>query len=105
MPRSEDLFKSIVQDVDSHREKRLNGVPIPAHLLLLDHPFCDDLIHRGLNPSRLNRLLGPVSLAVIWQGVPVRTQILQQIPQRRGQARELWRSSLTAGDQPVLHAL
>ena len=51
----------------SQGKKRLNGEPVPAHLLLLDHSSCDDFIDCGLDPSCGNRLIGPVALAVIRQ--------------------------------------
>lgn len=77
VPAAEGLFKRTVQDVDSDGEKRLDGKPVPAHLLFLDHPFGDNLVNGGLNPSYRNRLISSIALAVIRQGVSIRIQILQ----------------------------
>ena len=49
MPGAEGLFQRGIQYMHSHGKKRLNGEPVPAHLLLLDHSFCDDLIDCGFD--------------------------------------------------------
>ena len=57
------MFERVIQDLDAYSEKRLNGESVPAHLLLFGHVSCDDLGHRGLNPSRRNRLIRSKALA------------------------------------------
>jgi hypothetical protein len=42
LPRPERLLERVVQYGHAHREKRLNGVAVPAHLLSLDHPRRND---------------------------------------------------------------
>jgi hypothetical protein len=41
------LFQSVIENVNSDVEEMLDSVPAPSHLLLLVHPFRDDLVHRG----------------------------------------------------------
>jgi hypothetical protein len=67
VPSAEGLFQRGIQYMHSHSEKRLNGEPVPTHLLLLDHSFCDDLIDCGFDPSCGDRLISSVALAVIRQ--------------------------------------
>ena len=44
MSTAKRLFPRAIQDMDAHIEKRLDGVPVPAPLLLFGHPFRDDLV-------------------------------------------------------------
>ena len=67
VPDAKGLFQGCIQYMHSQGRKRLNGEPVPAHLLLLDHSFCDDFVDHGFDPSCGNRLIGTETLAVIRQ--------------------------------------
>ncbi len=43
----------------------------PAHLLLLDHPFADYFIDRGLNKGTGNRFTVPITFAVVGNVSPI----------------------------------
>jgi len=45
MPRPERLLKRAVEYRHTHGEERLDRLAVPSHLLFLNHPLGDDLIH------------------------------------------------------------
>jgi hypothetical protein len=51
VPRAKDLLQRGIQHLHSHSKKRLNGEPVPTHLLLPNHSFCDGLVDCGFDPS------------------------------------------------------
>jgi hypothetical protein len=79
VPRPERFLERVVQHGHAHREKRLNGVAVPAHLLPLDHPLRNDLIHRGFGEGGRNRLAGSIAVTVIGLRIGVRVQIGRQL--------------------------
>jgi hypothetical protein len=63
VPKPERLLDCVFQHGHAHGEERLDGVPVPWHLLALDHPLRDDLIYRRFGEGGRNRLaiLIPIS--------------------------------------------
>ena len=77
MPMTERLFEGVVENVDANRQKWLDGLAVPSHLLMLDHPLRDDLIHGGFGEGGRNRLAASIALPVIGQRVGVRAPRLR----------------------------
>ena len=81
IPPPERTLKGAVQNGGPDIEERLHCPPVPAHLLLLDHPARDDLIDRAFDKRGRNGLAAPAAGAIIHQGSLVRFQIDNQILQ------------------------
>ena len=88
VPRPERFRERVVQHRHAHREKRLNGIAVPAHLLSLDHPRRNDLIHRGFGEGGRNRVAASIALTVIGQRIGVRVQIGRQLTEVGAQVLE-----------------
>jgi hypothetical protein len=56
VPVAECIFQGAIENVNASVEEGLNSVPVPPHLLLLDHSFGNDLVDRGLCESGWDRL-------------------------------------------------
>jgi hypothetical protein len=48
---TECIFQSVIENVKADVEEMLDSVPASSHLLLLVHPFRDDLVHRRFGES------------------------------------------------------
>jgi hypothetical protein len=82
VPMTECVFQSPIEHMNANVEKPLDGIPVPSHLLFLDHPFCDNFIDRRLDKPRRDPLTGAVPLTVIGHGVCVQFQIADRLQQR-----------------------
>ena len=51
MPMAECIFQGVIQDVDANVEEAMDSMPVPSNLLLLNHPFGDNLVDCGLGES------------------------------------------------------
>ena len=51
VPGAEGLSQRAIQDMYPHCKMRLDSEPVPTHVLLLDHSFCDDLVDCGFDSS------------------------------------------------------
>jgi hypothetical protein len=49
VPVTECVFQSPIEHMNANVYKPLDGIPVPSHLLFLDHPFRDDFIDRRLD--------------------------------------------------------
>ena len=61
---------------------------IPSHLLPLDHPLRDDLVHGGFGEGGRNRLARSIAGPIIGQRIGVRVQIGRQLTQVGAQVLE-----------------
>src|SRR5664280_2300015 len=57
----------------------------PAHLLLLDHAFADDLVDRGFHERGGDDLAGAVALPVVGYGRGVRGEVPAELAYRLGE--------------------
>jgi hypothetical protein len=71
MPMAKCVFEGSVQDVDANIKEALDGVTIPPHLLLLDHPLGDNFIDRRLGEPGRYSDSHPVAFAVVRHRVRV----------------------------------
>ena len=85
MPVTEGILERLVEHMDPDREKRLNGFPIPAHLLALDHPARHDLVDGRFDKGGGDRGALAMPRPIVRQGVGVRVQIARQLTEVRAQ--------------------
>jgi len=52
VPMTECVFQRAVEHMNANVQKPLDGIPVPSHLLLLDHRFRDDFIDHRLDKIR-----------------------------------------------------
>ena len=60
-----DASQLTVQDLSPHLQQQMGASLGPIHLFLLDRPFADQVIHRGFHEGRRDRLVIPISVALI----------------------------------------
>jgi hypothetical protein len=65
-------------------------MPVPSHLLFLDHPFRDNLIDRRLDKPSRDPLPGAVPLAVVGHGICVQFQITYGLQQHERELFQRW---------------
>ena len=82
MPMTERVFQSALEYVDPYIQERLDRVPVPPHLLLLPHPFGDDLVDGGFGQSGRDSQPRTVALAVVGKRIGVRCQLANGVEQR-----------------------
>ena len=76
---AECVFQRLVENVNADVGELLDCVPVPSHLLLICHPFGDDLVNRRFSePGRYSGSI-PIALAVVWHGIRVRFEIANHI--------------------------
>jgi len=68
-----------VEHLRAHLEHMLRAVARPPHLLRLDHPAADHLIHGRFRRRRRNRHPGAISNGVVGERVPIPMQVPTQI--------------------------
>ena len=61
----QSIAKLAVQICCPDLHEHVSTVERPAHLLLLDHPFADERVHRGLGEGRGDAKPGSVALSVV----------------------------------------
>ena len=88
VPVPEGILERLVEHVDPDREKGLNGVAIPAHLLALDHPARHELVDGGFDKGSGDRGALATPLPIVRQGVGVRVERGRQLTEVRAQVLE-----------------
>lgn len=62
LPMTECIFQRGVESMNADIEKRLDGVPVPSHLLLLYHALRNDLVDYRFDEA--SRDLQPITVTI-----------------------------------------
>jgi hypothetical protein len=81
MPIAECILQRSIENVDANLDEGLNRISVPPHLLLLVHPFADNLVHRGFGESGRYPRSVTVALAVVWYRIRIQFQVSDGFPQ------------------------
>ena len=65
MPMPEGVFQGAVEHMNPYVQELLDRIPVPPHLLLLRHPFGDNLVDGGFGKSGRDSQPSTVALAVV----------------------------------------
>ena len=82
VPALEGAVEIVVEDLGADLEQEVRSAGCPAHLLFLDHPFADDLVHGGVDERVGDRLAAAVALAVVGDPGGVGVDVVLEL--RRG---------------------
>jgi hypothetical protein len=81
MPIAECILQRSIENVDANLDEGLNRMSVPPHLLLLVHPFGDNLVHRGFGESGRYPRSATVALTVVWYGIRIQFQVSDRFQQ------------------------
>ena len=79
VPAVEVAGEVVVEHSGADLKEQVGPAWGPAHLLLLDHAFGDDLVHDGFGDGGGDDLPGPVALAVVGDGPGVGGDVAPEI--------------------------
>jgi hypothetical protein len=71
VPMAERVFQSPIEYMNVNIQESLDSMPVPSHLLFLDHSFRDDCVDRRLGKPSRDSLTGTIPLTVIRHGVGI----------------------------------
>ena len=77
--------EGVVEYPGADLEQQMRAAVTPAHLLLLDHAFADDLVDRGFHERGGDDLAGAVALPVVGYGRGVRGEVPAELAYRLGE--------------------
>ena len=88
VPMPECIFQCAVENMNANVQERLDGVPVPSHLLLLCHAFRNDLVDCRFDKT--GRDPQPITIAtpVIGHRISIRFQVTNQIEKSAGYLSE-----------------
>jgi len=76
---SEPVPKVAIDHRRSHLQHEMGSPLRPTHLLVLDHPLCDQRIDRGFRQTRRYPSTRPVPCSVVHNGGPIRADVGRQL--------------------------
>src|ERR1017187_7059184 len=91
----EGIFQCGVEHMNANVQERLDGVPVPSHLLLLCHALRDYFVDCRFDKARRDPQPITVTTPVIGHRIRVRFQVANQIEKRAGHLSE-WENMLEA---------